>query len=97
MPKAMILEHIWDFYFEPQTNLKGTLETVAHDIRTPMTRIRTRAEVALRQHNDPEQMSSTLQTIVKAVAQAHKGSVTVADREKGASEFIITLPKEDCE
>ncbi|MCF7915130.1 MAG: HAMP domain-containing histidine kinase [Spirochaetaceae bacterium] len=76
------------------TNLKGTLETVAHDIRTPMTRIRTRAEVALQQQNDPDEMRSTLQTIVKEsekisslmrlildAAEAESGIVKIEERE----------------
>lgn len=30
MPKAMILEHIWDFYFDPQTNV---LDVLIHRLR----------------------------------------------------------------
>lgn len=76
------------------TNLKGTLETVAHDLRTPMTRIRTRAEVALQQQNDPEEMRATLQTIVNEgetvnsllrlildAAEAESGIVKIEVRE----------------
>ncbi|MCF7938560.1 MAG: HAMP domain-containing histidine kinase [Spirochaetales bacterium] len=76
------------------TNLTNTLETVAHDIRTPMTRIRTMAEVAVNQPEDTEEMKKTIYSIIQETdtvstllrlildaSEAESGSVKLEEKE----------------
>lgn len=46
-------------------NMKDTLQTVAHDIRTPMTRIQSRAEIAVKEIPNREETRRSLYSIIQ--------------------------------
>jgi len=75
------------------TNLKETLETIAHDIRTPMTRIRTRAEIAVNGNADASEMEKALYACIQESETVSSRLQLILDASDAESGLVKIEPK----
>ncbi|MBI4723480.1 MAG: HAMP domain-containing protein [Rhodomicrobium sp.] len=67
--------------------LKNVSDNIAHDLKTPLHRLRTRAERALQTSRSPEQLSEALQSVIEeadALIQTFDALLSIARLEAGS-------------
>ncbi|MDR3373144.1 MAG: ATP-binding protein [Ancalomicrobiaceae bacterium] len=91
---AVGLNHMFDRLTELMRGLKEVSDNIAHDLKTPLTRLRNRAEEALGQTADPERMRLALEGVIEdcdSLIRTFDALLTIARVEAG-NQAIVLVP-----
>ena len=93
---ATLINRLMQTVSDLVANLRATIDSVAHDLRTPVTRLRTQAEVTLREESSPEELREALEAAVEEsqeISAFLARHLEVSQAESG----MLSLRKEECD
>jgi signal transduction histidine kinase len=89
---ALATNDMLDRIAELMAGVKQVSDNIAHDLKTPLTRLRNRAEAALRHGSDTEQMRDALEEVIAesdALISTFNALLLIARAESGAARDLM--------
>jgi signal transduction histidine kinase len=93
---ATVINRLMQMVSDLVANLRTTIDSVAHDLRTPVTRLRTKAEVTLRGEATTEELREALAGAVEE-SQEISGFLGRLLEVSQAESGMLSLQKERCD
>lgn len=93
---ATVINRLMEMVSDLVTNLRTTIDSVAHDLRTPVTRLRTKAEVTLRGDATIEELREALAGAVEE-SQEISGFLGRLLEVSQAESGMLTVNREECD
>ncbi|MDR3494098.1 MAG: ATP-binding protein [Ancalomicrobiaceae bacterium] len=90
---AVGLNHMFDRLTDLMRGLKEVSDNIAHDLKTPLTRLRNRAEEALADTGDPERAESALEGVIEdcdSLIRTFDALLTIARVESGNQTIALS-------